>query len=121
MGACRGWGVGVGANFDSKRLYPTRTGCTCRVLQRSLCARVCSSLPEWWYFLDRMLWASCLFIEIAAVKERDKIPTLRDSDRLPPPVPVLLARGGFSLGTSWPLGSLPAGTLRLGLFLETVL
>ena len=76
MGACRGWGVGVGANFDSKRLYPVRTGCTCRVLQRLLCARVCSSLPERRYFLDRMLWASCLFIEIAAVKARDKISTL---------------------------------------------
>ena len=76
LGACWGWGVGVGANLDSERLYPLKTGCTCCVLQRSPCTQVCSSLPEWRYFLDRMLWASWLSIKIAAVKERDKISTL---------------------------------------------
>lgn len=73
-----GGGSGGSYNFDSKSLYPEKLAAFAVRLRRSLCTQACLSLPEWQYFLDKMLWASYLLIKIAAVKEGDKITPLQE-------------------------------------------
>lgn len=62
-----------GAHLDLKSLCPKKLTVFAMLCEDHFVHGRAWALPEWRYFVDKMLQASYLFIKIAAMKERDKI------------------------------------------------
>lgn len=113
-------GRGIVANLDFNSCVPKSWLCLPCSAEITL-YMACASLPQRQNFVDKMLRASYTFIKIAAVKERDKICTIREKVTSLPHFVPLFPVGTFFHGKQrssrhlMSRGHPPAQTIPMGL------